>query len=171
MACIKKLEKALAFDCDSGTIGFRDAFFVNMADISSFTIDASNNVKVVLSGSAYKIDTVKKSMTVSETLKVNENAPNAFTHEAVINVFAKGDRIIQNTIRNASVVVFTRSSDDIMRVYGLYYGMKATASAENSHENGGWAQFTLATPEGVIGEDSLTMYYSEYEALYNAAVG
>ena len=171
MACIKKLASALAFDCDSGSIGFRDAFFVNVSDISSFSVGSGNSVTMALSGSAYKIDTVKKSMTVSETLKVNENAPNAFTHEAIINVFTKGDREIQNAMRNAMVSIVARGNDGAIRVYGLYYGMKASASAENSHENGGWAQFTLATPEGVVGEDSLTMSNAAYEALYNAAVG
>ena len=171
MACIKKLASALAFDCDSGSIGFRDALFVNISDISSFSVGAGNAVTMAVSGSAYKIDTVKKSMTVSETLKVNENAPNAFTHEAIINVFTKGDREIQNAMRNASVAIVARGNDGAIRVYGLYYGMKASASAENSHENGGWSQFTLATPEGVVGEDSLTMSNAAYEALYNAAVG
>ena len=47
--------------------------------------------------------------------------------------------------------------------------MKATASTESSHDNGGWAQFTLATPEGVVGEDSLYMDKAAYDTLYTGA--
>lgn len=173
MACIKKLTSALAFDCDSGTMGFKDALFLNMADIASFSVVAPNMASITIAGGgkAYKIDTVKRSLVVSETLRVNESAPNGFSHEAVINIFSKGDREVQNAIRNASIVLVARGNDDLVRVYGLYYGLKASASAESSHDNGGWSQFTMSTPEGVIGEDSLYMTKDAYEALYKAAVG
>lgn len=173
MACIKKLAGALAFDCDSGTMGFKDALFMNREDISSFSVDGSNQATIAMAGgsSAYKIDTVKRSLVVSETLRVNESAPNGFSHEAVINIFSKGNREVQNAIRNASIVLVARGNDGQIRVYGLYYGLKASASAESSHDNGGWSQFTMSTPEGVIGEDSLHMAAAAYETLYNAAVG
>lgn len=173
MACIKKLTSALAFDCDSGTMGFKDALFLNSADIASFSVAGANQVSITIAGGgkAYKIDTVKRSLVVSETLRVNESAPNAFSHEAVINIFSKGDREVQNAIRNASIVLVARGNDGQIRVYGLYYGLKASASAESSHDNGGWSQFTMSTPEGVIGEDSLYMTAAAYETLYNAAIG
>ena len=173
MACIKKLASALAFDCDSGTMGFKDALFMNREDISSFSVDGSNQVTLVgVGGSqAYKIDTVKRSLVVSETLRVNESAPNGFSHEAVINVFSKGNREVQNAIRYASIVLVARGNDGQIRVYGLYYGLKASASAESSHDNGGWSQFTMSTPEGVIGEDSLHMAAASYESMYSAAIG
>lgn len=173
MACIKKLTSALAFDCDSGTMGFKDALFLNMADIASFSVVGANKAFIAIAGGgkAYKIDTVKRSLVVSETLRVNESAPNGFSHEAVINIFSKGDREVQNAIRNASIVLVARGNDGQIRVYGLYYGLKASASAESSHDNGGWSQFTMSTPEGVIGEDSLYMDAAAYETLYNAAIG
>lgn len=173
MACIKKLASALAFDCNSGTIGYASALYFNREDIASMAVSASNEVTIALAGgsSAYKIDTVKRSLVISESLRVNESAPNGFSHEAVINIFSKGNREVQNAIRNASIVLVARGNDGQIRVYGLYYGLKASASAESSHDNGGWSQFTMSTPEGVIGEDSLHMTAAAYETLYNAAVG
>lgn len=173
MACIKKLTSALTFDCDSGTMGFKDALFLNKADIASFSVVAPNKASITIAGGgkAYKIDTVKRSLVISESLRVNESAPNGFSHEAVINIFSKGDRAAQNDLRNASIVIVARGNDDLVRVYGLYYGLKASASAESSHDNGGWTQFTVSTPEGVIGEDSLYMTNDAYETLYKEAVG
>ena len=154
-------------------MGFKDALFLNSADIASFSVAGANQVSIAIAGGgkAYKIDTVKRSLVVSETLRVNESAPNGFSHEAVINIFSKGDREVQNAIRNASIVLVARGNDGQIRVYGLYYGLKASASAESSHDNGGWSQFTMSTPEGVIGEDSLYMTAAAYETLYNAAIG
>ena len=57
------------------------------------------------------------------------------------------------------------------RVYGLYYGLSATAMDNNTHENGNWTTITLETPENVIGEDSVAIAVADYDALYNAAVG
>ena len=170
MACIKKLASALAFDCDSGTMGFKDAFYINHEDLYVVSV-VNNTATIEFNGPRYKIDTVKRSLVISESLRVNESAPNAFTHEAVLNVFTKGNRSIQNDIRNASLVIFARGNDGQVRVYGLYYGLKASASAESSHDNGGWSQFTLSTPEGVVGEDSITYSSASYQTGYDGAVG
>lgn len=170
MACIKKLASALAFDCDSGTMGFKDAFYINHEDLYVVSV-VNNTATIEFHGPRYKIDTVKRSLVISESLRVNESAPNAFTHEAVLNVFTKGNRSIQNDIRNASLVIFARGNDGQVRVYGLYYGLKASASAESSHDNGGWSQFTLSTPEGVVGEDSITYPSASYQTGYDGAVG
>ena len=170
MACIKKLASALAFDCDSGTMGFKDAFYINHEDLYIVSV-VNNTATIEFHGPRYKIDTVKRSLVISESLRVNESAPNAFTHEAVLNVFTKGNRSIQNDIRNASLVIFARGNDGQVRVYGLYYGLKASASAESSHDNGGWSQFTLSTPEGVVGEDSITYSSASYQTGYDGAIG
>lgn len=170
MACIKKLASALAFDCDSGTMGFKDAFYINHEDLYVVSV-VNNTATIEFHGPRYKIDTVKRSLVISESLRVNESAPNAFTHEAVLNVFTKGNRSIQNDIRNASLVIFARGNDGQVRVYGLYYGLKASASAESSHDNGGWSQFTLSTPEGVVGEDSITYPSASYQTGYDGAIG
>ena len=170
MACIKKLASALAFDCDSGTMGFKDAFYINHEDLYIVSV-VNNTVTIEFHGPRYKIDTVKRSLVISESLRVNESAPNAFTHEAVLNVFTKGNRSIQNDIRNASLVIFARGNDGQVRVYGLYYGLRASASAESSHDNGGWSQFTLSTPEGVVGEDSITYPSASYQTGYDGAIG
>ena len=175
MACIPKLANAIAYDCDSGATGLVSAIIINKADIASFAVTpASLSVDTLTLNSganAYKIDTVKRSLVVSETLRVNESAPNGFSHEAVINIFSKGNREVQNAIRNASIVLVARGNDGRIRVYGLYYGLRASASAESSHDNGGWSQFTMSTPEGVVGEDSLHLDAAAYETLYNAAIG
>lgn len=179
MACISKLASAIAYDCDSGATGLVSALIINKADIASFTVTASGmsvDALVLTSGAkAYKIDTVKRSLVMSEALKINEGAPNAYTHTANITLMGENSTAVRNiktAVANGSFVILAKKQGDTFaKAYGLYYGMSATAADSTTHDNGGWTTLTLETPENVIGEDTLSVGASLYGALYAAAVG
>ena len=179
MACISKLANAIAYDCDTGATGIESAFIINKADIASYTVASTTGVVTALtlvSGArAYKIDTVKRSLVLSTALKVNDGAPNANTHSASIVFTDTVDiawRQVMQSFTNGSFVIIAKPTDGMFpRVYGLYYGLSATAIDNNSHENGNWSTFTLETPENVIGEDFTSISSAGYDALYEAAVG
>lgn len=178
MACISKLANAIAYDCDSGATGLVSAIIINKADIASFTVTPAGlsvDALTLTSGAkAYKIDTVKRSLVLSDTLKINEGAPNAYTHTA--NITLTGDnsvaiRNIKTAVTNGSFVILAKKQGDTFaRVYGLYYGMSATSADSSSHDNGGWTTITLETPENVMGEDTLSVGATLYDALYAAAL-
>lgn len=179
MACISKLANAITYSCDSGATGLNSAIIINKADITSFSVDSNTMVVSELTlapgANAYKIDTVKKSLVLSTALKVNDGAPNANTHSASIVFTDAVDltwRQVMRSFTNGSFVIIAKATDGTLpRVYGLYYGLSATAIDNNSHENGNWTTFTLETPENVIGEDSVAISSADYEALYEAAIG
>lgn len=179
MACISKLATAIAYDCDTGATGLVSAIIINKADIASYTL--GNNVEVqgltlVSGASAYKVDTVKRSTTVSVALKVNEGAPNAYSQTATLTVMLdrgrSGYAALMNAFSNGSFVILAKHGTGAMQcaVYGLYYGLSATSIERSSHDNGGWATVTLETPENVIGEDNLYIPDANYDTLYTAAV-
>ena len=177
MACISKLANAIAYDCDSGATGLVSALIINRADISSFTVDAAGNVSSLSLASgakAYRIDTVKRSLVLSTALKVNDGAPNAFTHSATLTytgISSGGVFVgISRALSNGSFVILAQPVGGNVSVRGLYYGMSATAFDQNSHENGAWSTVTIETPENVIGEDNLIMPKDTYDALYAAAL-
>lgn len=179
MACITKLADAIAYDCDSGSTGLVSAIIINKADIESFTVTAAGlsvDALVLTSGAkAYKIDTVKRSLVISEALKINEGAPNAYKHTANITLMGENSNAIRNikmAATNGSFVILAKKQGDTFaRAYGLYYGMSATAADSSTHDNGGWTTLTLETPENVIGEDTLSVGATLYDAMYKAAVG
>ena len=178
MACISKLANAIAYDCDTGATGLVSALIINKADIASFTVDSYGKVptlSLVSGAKAYKIDTVKRSLVLSTALKVNDGAPNAFTHSATLTYTGSGsDEVfvsISRALSNGSFVILAQRAVGNVNVRGLYYGMSATAFDQNSHENGAWSTITLETPENVIGEDNLSMGSADYNALYATAVG
>ena len=194
MACISKISSAITYDCDTGGTGLISALLINKEDIASIAFDPANtsgitSITLKEGASAYKIDTVKRVLTITEALKVNEGAPNAYTHSATVVVTAPSvvtspvevslfKRLI-NPVANGSFVILTQTLKDAgaglaknpCRPFGLYYGMSATAVDRSSHDNGGWYTITMATPERVIGEDALSLAVPAYEALYAAAVG
>ena len=180
MACISKLTNAISYNCDSGATGLVSAIIINKADIASFTVDAVGGVSGVTLASgakAYKIDTIKRSLVVSSALKVNDGAPNANAHSAtIISMYTDQTEVqtgINRAFTNGSFVIIAKHVQTTQQaaVYGLYYGMSATAIDKSSHDNGSWTTITLETPENVIGEDNLYITAAEYDALYNAAVG
>jgi hypothetical protein len=177
MACISKLASAIAYDCDTGATGLVSAFIINKDDIASYIVGGDSNVSITLApgAKAYKIDTVKRSLVVSSALKVNDGAPNAYAHTVsgvITNTDAVALRGILRAIPNGQFVVCVKLNGlTDPRVYGMYYGLSATAIENNSHENGGWFSFTLETPENVIGEDQLVLSVPGYDEMYAEAVG
>lgn len=177
MACISKLARAIPYNCDSGATGLNSAVIINKEDITSFLVDKSTMIvsKLTLASgtNAYKIDTVKRSLVLSTALKVNDGAPNANTHSATIvftdTVDIAWRQVMQSFANGSFVIIAKPTSGAYPRVYGLYYGLSATAIDNNSHENGNWTTFTLETPENVIGEDPVSMTPTDYDVLYKAA--
>ena len=179
MACISKLAGGFAYDCDTGATGIESAFIVNKEDIESFAFDPNattivTTVALAAGAKAYKIDTPKRTLVVTESLKVNEGAPNALSFSAsltitAVNNFSLRANVLQ-AVPNGSFVLFTKEANATYRVYGLYYGLSATAYDRTTHDNGSWITVTMGTPEQFIGEDSLQVQQSTYVSLYNAAV-
>lgn len=179
MACISKLANAIAYDCDTGATGLVSALIINKADIASYVVESGTGTisgfNLAPGAKAYKIDTVKRSLVLSSSLKVNEGAPNAYSHSATLvytGILDAAGRKLMAALSNGSFVIAAKTATlAAPRVYGLYYGMSATAVDNNSHENGNWITITLETPENVIGEDSTAITAAEYDTLYAAAIG
>ena len=179
MACITKLASAIAYDCDTGATGLESAVIINKADIASYTLvqpaAVVTDLTLVRGATPFKIDTVKRSLVVSASLKINDGAPNAYSHSASIIMTANTDsaaRLATDAFANGSFVIIAKWRNRISaEVYGLYYGLSATGVECNSHDNGGWTTVTLETPENVIGEDTIRSGDTVYAALLAAAVG
>lgn len=182
MACISKLTSGFEYNCDSGGIGIASALLVNKSDIESFTVTGLGLAALTLrtGATAFKIDTPKRTLVVSESLKVNEGAPNAFIHSATLVDTSQRERTVfkdtMAALSNGSYVLFVQQSPGAgtvtgrKRVYGLYYGMSPTAIDASTHDNGSWTTITMSTPENVIGEDALVVTDTIYGELLNTAV-
>lgn len=180
MACISKLASAIAYDCDSGATGLVSAIIINKADIVSYNITTGTEIiglDLAPGAKAYKVDTIKRATTVSTAIRINDGAPNAYSHTVTLTLMAnRGNPLnaqMSNALSNGSFVVLARHAPGGIQqsmVYGAYYGLNVTAYDRHSHDNGGWGYVTLSTPENVIGEDNLAVSTGLYDSLYAAAV-
>ena len=183
MACISKLTSGFEYDCDSGNTGIASALLVNKSDITSFIVSnrGVDSLSLRAGATAFKIDTPKRTLVVSESLKVNEGAPNAFTHSATLVATAQNQSRAQfsalmGALTNGSFVLIIQrppragAAASPYRVYGLYYGMSPTAIDASTHDNGSWTTITLSTPENVIGEDTLVPIDAIYTDLMSTAI-
>lgn len=177
MACISKLAGGFAYDCDTGATGITNALIINKEDISSVSFESAamvSSLALESDAKAYKIDTPKRVLVITESLKTNEGAPNALSFSATITITDRGssalDLNVLQSLPNGSFVILTKEANGRYRVYGLYYGLSSSAYDRSTAENGGWITVTLSTPENVIGEDGLAIYSSQYESIYAAAV-
>lgn len=178
MACISKLANAISYDCDTGATGLVSALIINKSDIVSFGMSTDmqgvTSLAIAEVNQVFKIDTVKRTATASSALKVNDGAPNAFTHSVSLTITSAEEAVhsaISQAISNGRFVVLVKRASGLCQIYGLYYGLSATAYDRSTHNNGGWATVTLETPENVIGEDNLLIGSAYYDSLYAAAVG
>lgn len=178
MACITNLANAIAYDCDSGATGLVSAMIINKADIAGFGMSTDGqgitSLAMAEANRIFKIDTVKRTVTASSALKVNDGAPNAFTHSVSLTITSAAEAVhsaVSQAISNGRFVVLVKRVNGTCSVYGLYYGLSATAYDRSTHDNGGWATITLETPENVIGEDNLLIGSVYYDTLYGTAVG
>ena len=127
MACISKLANAIAYDCDSGATGLVSAIIINKADIASFTVVAAEGymsaLTLVPGAKAYKIDTVKRSTSISTSLKINEGAPNAYTHTVNLTVMDSIGSGIYTPLSlersDGSFVILAKHGVGSQAVYGL----------------------------------------------------
>ena len=187
MACISKLTAGFAYNCDSGATGILDAIYMEKADISSFALVPGTNTvgTLAVTGAVRFLDTPKRTLVLNTALKVNDGAPNAFSHSGTLTITAVEAigsttpsvllSAIIDPLANTPVVIIARTIRPgapgyIYRIYGLYYGMSATAIDQSTHDNGSWFTVTLSTPENVIGEDNLILTSSEYDRLKALAV-
>ena len=175
MGCLSKISQAIAFDCVTSN-GLVQAVMINKDDIISWSVtgDEVTVITLIGGGKGVQITTNKRSLIASETLRVNDVAPNGFTHELTVAVFdQKLYASIANQLANGNVIVLTKAAagtDFVYRAYGMAWGLMATSSARTSHENGGVGTFTMSTPDSVVGEDALTVKGALFDTLYNTAI-
>lgn len=187
MACISKITASFDYDCDSGATGISEALLIEKADISGFAFKSGSPATVesiALSGAVRRLETPKRVLVLNSALKVNDGAPNAFTHSGSLTLTTTQtrdypyfayflDRIV-NPLANSAFVIIARTTLPggllAARIFGLYYGMSATGMDYSTHDNGGWTTVTFSTPENVIGEDNIALDPGEYDRLKALAV-
>lgn len=173
MGCLGKLNKAILVDCNGGAAGISEMLLINFADIATKSV-AGGIATITLSAGAKAVlvESNKKSVNATEEIKQNDNAPTALT-QAVTFTLYQGDEngtLIVNQILNGTFLALVKTKARRIRVYGINYGLSATAISEDLNANGGFTTITLSTSENVIGEARVSFADASYNTLRAAAI-
>ena len=174
MACIKKLNKAVSYNCELGTTGVAELYLINRTDISSATISATNTVSAITLASGAKtvpVDIVKNGVKVQETLKATD-VSNGIDQSVTLVLYDKltdSPQIIA-ALLNGSYVAAVRFKDikAARQMVGYDCGLEISDMTTDSSANGGFTTITIKTPDDAKGEKRLTVDNAAWTTIVNA---
>lgn len=178
MACIKKLDKNITYDCakanEPTTIrGIEELILVNYDDISNYSVDDAGLAAITMmkGTEGYVVSSVGNSASATIAAKVNDIMPTAQEHSVVVklidNTGTVGARELSNLINalqlgSFAACVLTTSGNYF--VYGLMSGLECSEIVGDSTTDG-IVSVTLKTPDAAGGDRLLSITKATYDGL------
>ena len=175
MACIRKLDLNITYDCTSlgqlGGIGEIDeAIIINSSDIS--TIAESGGVGTItmsVGTKGYLVNSVNNSVMYQEAIKVNDTVPAAEDQSIIVKILRSDGsntdyRNLITALIGGNFRVALKSKTSQYFLAGAFCGLEASDLATDS-STGGISTVTLKTPEGATGDRLVTISKATYDGL------
>lgn len=174
MACLKKLDNDITFDCANfvligGTGEIDEAIVINSSDISTISESAGVGTITMLTGKkGYIVNSVNNSVMYQDAIKANDTVPAAEDQSVVIKVMSSADstayRLALTNLLKGNFRVALKSKSGNYYLAGAFCGLEASDFATDS-STGGISTVTLKTPEGSTGDQLLTITKAAYDGL------
>lgn len=175
MACIKKIEGDITYDCANlgavgGTSEIDEAIIINSSDIATVSETGSMGTITMRTGTkGFTINSVNNSVMYQEAIKVNDIVPPGEDQSVIIKVLrsvadlAGYRRIVSQLVGgNYRIALKTKSGGYLLA--GAFCGLEASDLATDS-STGGVSTVTLKTPEGATGDKLVTLTKAAYDGL------
>ncbi len=173
MACIKKITRDLAFNCEnpgliSGIVGVEEAIVVNRSDVNSTSVsnsDASAIVTLKTGTRGYTVQCVKNSVQVTEASRINDNAPTMLETSVAMKLLSS-DPVAGYLIAmlSGSFLVAVKTKTNQYYLLGCLAGLKVSDLSTDSATDG-VTTVTLKTPDGACGDYRYTITAEQYQQL------
>ena len=174
MACLKKLDQDIAYDCANftltgGTGEIDEAIVINSSDISTISGSAGVGTITMLNGKkGYVVNSVNNSVMYQEAIKANDTVPAAEDQSVVIKVMSSADstayRLALTSLLKGNFRVALKSKSGNYYLAGAFCGLEASDFATDS-STGGISTVTLKTPEASTGDILVTLTKAAYDGL------
>ena len=178
MACIKKLEQNVTFDCakaaePASIRGVEELILVNYSDISSYSVDSAGLASITMATGkkGYVITSVNNSVSVSIAARNNDAIITAEEHTVVIKLIdnsgAMGISELSKLIlslRTGTFAACVWTSAGNRLVYGLMSGLECSEIVGDSTTDG-LITITLKTPDSAGGDRMLAITEGTYNGL------
>ena len=174
MACIKKLDQDIAYDCANlanigGTGEIDEAIIINSSDISTVSETGGVGTITMLTGKkGYVVNSVNNSVMYQDAIKVNDIVPPGEDQSVVIKVMSSADstayRLTLTNLLKGNFRVALKSKSGNYYLAGAFCGLEASDFATDS-STGGISTVTLKTPEASTGDMLVTLTKAAYDGL------
>jgi len=146
-----ELSSGFTLDCKDGIGGIKQIVLVDKANVTSFTLDASEVVTLILGPSAgdlYTYELPTQTGSFEETINFNRDAGTIFytqTVNVMLNKLSAAKRLELQNVATARVIVFVEDTNGNWWAVGYEYGADlSTATAGTGTVLGDMNGFTLA---------------------------
>lgn len=164
MACIKTLNKAITYDCQSGSVGIAEMYLINFDDVTAATVDGNNSITAVTLKSGAKtvpVECYKNGAKYTEALKLSDVS--AGLDQSVMFTLYNKNLTDANSIMAAllsgrfmaAIKLNDINASPIMA--GLKCGLEISQADTDSNAAGGFTTITIKTPDDARGENRTTM--------------
>lgn len=174
MACLKKLDQDIAFDCANfvltgGTGEIDEAIVINSSDISTISETGGVGTITMLTGKkGYVVNSVNNSVMYQEAIKANDTVPAAEDQSVIIKVMSSADstayRLALTSLLKGNFRVALKTKSGNYYLAGAFCGLEASDFATDS-STGGISTVTLKTPEASTGDMLVTIAKAAYDGL------
>ena len=179
MACLKKLDSDITFDCANfvltgGTGEIDEAIIINSSDISTISeTGGAGTITMITGKKGYIVNSVNNSVMYQEAIKANDTVPAAEDQSVIIKVMSSMDntayRMALTNLLKGNFRVALKSKSGNYYLAGAFCGLEASDFATDS-STGGISTVTLKTPEASTGDMLVTLTKAAYDGLKVAKV-
>ena len=174
MACLKKLDQDIAYDCANftltgGTGEIDEAIVINSSDISTISESAGvGTITMITRKKGYVVNSVNNSVMYQDAIKANDTVPAAEDQSVVIKVMSSVDstayRLALTSLLKGNFRVALKSKSGNYYLAGAFCGLEASDFATDS-STGGISTVTLKTPEASTGDMLIVIPKGMYDGL------
>lgn len=164
MACIKTLNKAITYACQSGSVGIAEMYLINFDDVTKSTVDASNQITALTLKAGAKtipVEAYKNGAKLTEALKLSDVSA-GLDQSIMFTLYDK-------TTANANLIIAALLSGRFMAavklndlnaaplLVGYKCGLEISQADTDSSAAGGFTTVTIKTPDDARGENRITL--------------
>lgn len=174
MACLKKLDQDIAYDCGiitniGGTGEIDEAIVINSSDISTISeTGGAGTITMITGKKGYIVNSINNSVMYQEAIKANDTVPAAEDQSVIIKVMSSTDstayRMALTSLLKGNFRVALKSKSGNYYLAGAFCGLEASDFATDS-STGGISTVTLKTPEASTGDLLVTITKAAYDGL------
>ena len=164
MACIKTLNKAITYACQTGSVGIAEMYLINFDDVTSTTVDSNNSITAIALKSGAKtvpVECYKNGAKLTEALKLSDvsaGLDQSIMFTLYDKTTAKANLIMAALLSGrfmAAVKLNDINAEPLL--VGYKCGLEISQADTDSSAAGGFTTITIKTPDDARGENRTTI--------------